>query len=300
VPGLSRGSDNLKGIAAMLVAVAAFSGLDTLLKMFSQHYPPMQVTAMRGAASIPFLLLHVAVTASFRDLRPVRYRFHVLRGLLALVTMVAFIYAVRVLSLADAYSIFLAAPLLITALSVPLLREHIGWHQWGAICVGLAGVLIMLRPSASSVITIGALAAFIAATTYALGAITVRAMASTETTVSTVFWTIAFLTLFSAAIAFPEWQPLRREHFLWLLGVGIFGTIGQHMLTAAFRSAPPPVVAPFEYTALLWGIAIDWTIWSVLPSNRVYLGGGVVIVSGLYLIWRERQAYLAAQAVTPR
>src|SRR5262245_31307123 len=101
----------------MLIAAAAFSGLDALLKIFSQHYPPMQVAALRGAASIPFLLLHVALTGRFRDLRPVRYGFHILRGTLALITMVAFVYAVRVLSLADTYSIFLAAPLLITALS---------------------------------------------------------------------------------------------------------------------------------------------------------------------------------------
>ena len=72
------------------------------------------------------------------------------------------------------------------------------------------------------------------------------------------------------------------------MALGVFGAIGQHLLTDAFRSAPPSVVAPFEYTALLWGILIDWTVWNVLPATRVYVGGGIVIASGLYLIWHER------------
>ncbi len=284
----------------MLAAVGAFACMDALLKAFSQHYPPMQVAAMRGAASLPFMLLGVGLFARFRDLKPVKVHMHLVRGALTLVVMGAFIYSVRVLSLADAYSIFLAAPLIVTALSVPLLGEHVGWRRWVAICVGLTGVLVMLRPSASSLVTVGALAALVAAVAYALNAITLRVITRSDTTVSVAFWTVALMTLFAGIAAAPAWVPFNPDHWLGLLGLGLFGAIGAQMLTEAFRSAPASVVAPFEYTALLWGIGIDWVVWNQLPSARVYVGGGLVIASGLYLIWRESSRAVAAQAARAR
>src|SRR5207248_1938306 len=205
----------LRAIASMIAAVAAFSLMDALLKGLSVRYPPMQVAVLRGVASMPFMLLPLLLTGKWGELKPRRFAMHLLRGVLSVVVLGGFIYAVRVLSLANAYAVFLSAPLLVTAFSVPLLKERADARHWSAILVGLAGVLTMLRPSASGLVTWGAL--------------------------------------------------------------------------AAFRSAPPSLVAPFEYTALLWGIAIDRLVWHVLPPVRVCLGGGLVIASGLYLIWRERQ-----------
>src|SRR5438128_1955270 len=124
---------------------------------------------------------------------------------------------------------------------------------------------------------------------YALSAIAVRVLTRTDTTASVIFWTVGLMTVFATAAAAPVWVPLERSHWPWLLALGVLAAIGQYLLTEAFRSAPPSLVAPFEYTALLWGIAIDRLVWHVLPPLRVCLGGGLVIASGLYLIWRERQ-----------
>src|SRR6266403_505332 len=136
----------LRAIALMIAAVAVFSGMDALLKLLSAHYPPMEVTVLRGAASLPFMLLPLLFTGRWRDLRIRRFPMHVLRGLLGVVALGGFIYAVRVLSLANAYAVFLSAPLIVTALSVPLLKEHADARNWAAIFLGLAGVLTMLRP----------------------------------------------------------------------------------------------------------------------------------------------------------
>ncbi len=271
----------------MIAAVAAFAGMDALLKVFSSSYPPIEVAALRGAASLPFLVVPLLLTGRLRALRPNRFGMHLLRGALMVGVICGFVYSVRVLSLADAYSIFLAAPLIVTALSAPLLKEHVDWRNWLVILAGLAGVLTMLRPSASALATLGALAAFLSATAYALGAIALRIVTRTDSTPSIVFWTITLMTGFTAAIALPGWVPLHPQHWPLLAAMGVLGAIGQSLLTEAFRSAPPSIVAPFEYTALLWGIGIDWTFWNVLPSGRVLLGGGIVIASGLYLIWRE-------------
>lgn len=288
----------LKAIALMLIAVAAFSGMDTLLKLLSQHYPPMEVVALRGLSAMPFMLLPLLVMGRLTDLKPVRIGMHLMRGILMLFVLVAFVYAVRALSLADAYAIFLAAPLIVTALSVPLLGEHVGWRRWVAICVGLVGVITMLHPSASSLVSLGAVAALLSATGYAFNAIALRVITRTDTTASVVFWMIGLMTVLAICIAAPRWMPIRTEDWPLLAAIGVFSAIAQHLLTEAFRNAPPSVVAPFEYTALLWGILIDRTVWGVLPTSRVYVGGGIVIASGLYLIWREhrtRSAPIAAE-----
>jgi drug/metabolite transporter (DMT)-like permease len=272
----------------MIAAVAAFSMMDALLKLLAARYPPMQVAALRGATSLPFTLLPVLVAGRLRDLVPRRWPMHLLRGCLSVLVLGGFIYSVRVLSLANAYSVFLSAPLIVAALSVPLLGERVDRRNWVAILVGLGGVLAMLRPTASGLGSFGALAALVGATAYACSALAVRVLTRTDTTVSVVFWTVGLMTVFAGAIAAPGWVAIAHADWKWLLGLGVLAAIGQYLLTEAFRSAPPSVVVPFEYTALLWGVAIDRVVWHVVPSMRVWCGGGIVIGSGLYLIWRER------------
>src|SRR6202008_2821837 len=155
----------------MIAAVAVFSFMDGVLKFFAMRYPPMEVAALRGATSLPFTLAPVLIAGRLRVLVPRRWPMHLLRGVLSVVVLGGFIYAVRVLSLANAYSVFLSAPLIVAALSVPLLGERVDRRNWTAILVRLPGVLTMLRPSASGLSTLGALAALVGATAYALSAI---------------------------------------------------------------------------------------------------------------------------------
>jgi len=285
----------VRAITLMIASVAAFSLMDGLLKFLAGRYPPMQVAALRGAASLPFTVLPLLLARRMRDLVPRRWPMHLLRAALYVVTLVGFIYAIRALSLANAYAVFLSAPLLVAALSAPLLKEQVSWRHWIAILLGLAGVLVMLRPSASGMASLGALAAFVGACAYALNAIAVRVLTRTDTTVSVVFWTISLMTVLAALLAAPGWVPIQPAHWKLLVALGLLAATAQYLFTEAFRSAPPAVVAPFEYTSLLWGIAIDRLVWQVLPSARVCLGGSIVIASGLYLIWRERAEMPASE-----
>ena len=286
-------SARLRAITLMLMAVAAFAAMDALLKYFATRYPAMEIACLRGLASLPFMALPAVMRGQYRDLLPGRLGMHLLRGALMVVMLAGFLYAVRTLSLASAYSIFLAEPLIVTALSGPLLGERVGWRNWVAIGIGLAGVVVILRPSASSFITVGALAALVAAIAYALSVMALRVIAHTDSTTAVVMWTVGLMTVMTGIIAVPGWVAVEPQHFKWLIALGVCGAIGQLLLTEAFRSAPPAVVAPFEYTALLWGILIDWTVWGVLPASRVYVGGGIVMASGLYLIWHEHSQQLA-------
>lgn len=280
---------NLKGILAMTLAVAAFAAMDAQLKLLAAHYPPMQVSFLRGATSLPFILLPLLLRGRLGRLRPVNLPLHALRGVLAVLMLTSFVYAVRESSLAVTYSIFMFAPLLIVALSIPFLGERVSRAQWVAIAVGLAGVLLMLRPRGGQWVSTASLAAVVAMSCYALAAVSLRLLARTDTTESMVFSFTAALAVGAGLLALPLWQDLRLEHGWLLLGVGLTGTLGQQLITEAFRAAPASVVAPFEYTALIWGVGLDLVIWNVLPDGVTVLGGAIVAGAGLYLLARERR-----------
>jgi drug/metabolite transporter (DMT)-like permease len=286
---------NLRGILSMLAAVTTFSVMDVLLKTLSEDYPAMQVTFLRGVASLPLLLGANAVFGRARDLLPNRWHLHVLRGFLSVGVLWFFVYAVSQLSLANAYSIFMSAPLLITALSVPMLRERVGWQQWLAVFVGLTGVIIVLKPTGAGLVTIGGLAALASAVGYALNAITIRILTRTDSSASTVFWSLFFMSIISGIAAGVHWVPVQWDHWSLIVGLGISGALGQYFITEAFRLAPPPVVAPLEYTALAWGMMFDWLLWATAPGLRMLTGAFVIVASGIYVIHRERFASAALQ-----
>jgi drug/metabolite transporter (DMT)-like permease len=286
---------NVRGILAMLAAVTTFSVMDTLLKRLSADFPAMQVTFLRGAAALPFLLAANAVFGRWRDLRPKRWGLHVLRGFLSVAVLWFFVYAVSQLSLANAYSIFMSAPLLITALSVPMLGERVGWQQWLAVFVGLVGVMIVLKPSGSGLVTLGGIAALASAIGYALNAITVSIITRTDSSAATVFWALFFVTIIGGAASSARWVPVPWDHWPLIVGLGISGALGQYFFTEAFRLAPPPVIAPLEYTALAWGMLFDWLLWATAPGLRMLTGAFIIVASGIYVIHRERLASVALQ-----
>lgn len=284
----------MRALVSMTAAVAAFAGIDALLKLLVGSYPPMQVAALRGATALPFLLLPLALTGRLHLLRPHRLSMHLLRGALWVLVLGGFVYAMQSLSLANAYAVFLSAPLIMTALAVPILKERAAPHSWVAIGVGLLGVVIILRPD-RGLVSIGLLAALASAVGYALSCLAVRVLTRTDSTASVVVWAIAVMTLLAGLVALPHWVPLQPRHLPWLAALGVLAAIGSYLVTDAFRHAPAAVVAPLEYTSLLWGVLIDRLVWHVLPAPRVLLGGGIIIAGGLYLIWQERRGVVAAQ-----
>jgi drug/metabolite transporter (DMT)-like permease len=294
-------SSNLRAILIMLFAVAAFALMDAMLKLLAPHYPAFEVAALRGASSLPFVLAWALLTVGPRALLRVRWPLHLLRGVLAVSMMGTFIYALARMPLSTAYTVFFVAPLVITALSVPILGERVGPRRWSAIAVGLLGVLVVLRPTGEGLISLAGLGVFGAAVGYSVSAITVRVLSRTDSTQAMVFWMLTMMAVGSAALAWPAWQPVRSEHWLLIAGIGLAGALGQYAITEAFSRGEASVVAPFEYTALAWGLTLDLTLWGVLPDRITWIGAAIIIGSGLYLIRRERVvADAGAQPVAPR
>lgn len=272
----------------MLAAVGLFAVVDVALKVLVQWYPPMQVSFLRAATSLPVVLLPLLFDRHWRELRTLRPGFHLLRGLLGVASLLAYVQALRYLSLSNMYAIFLSAPLMVAALSVVLLKERVDWHRWLGIGAGLLGVLIILRPGAGA-IGLGGLAALTAALCYALIAISMRALGRTDTTASMVWWYLVAMAIVTGVLAAPGWVALDFGHAFWIVLLGVVGAAARRTLTEAFRYAPASAVAPFEYTSLLWGVGFDLVLWGVLPSSLVLAGGAVVIGGGLYVIHCERR-----------
>lgn len=280
----------------MIVAVGSLSLLDAGMKVLSSSYAPLQVAALRGMASLPFVLLWVALTGGFRQLFRIRLPLHLLRGALGIFMLVAFVYAVRVLPLSEAYSIFFVAPLLITAFAVPFLGERVGWRRWAAIGVGLGAVLYVMHPTGAGVITTAGLAVFLAAVGYALSAITVRVLGRTDSTQSMVFWLMFFVATGAGLLSLPSWKPIEPRHWIVIAGIAVTGSIGQWAITEAFSMAEASFIAPFEYTALAWGVVLDLVLWQTVPGARTLIGATVIIASGVYLIRSERAEWKALEA----
>lgn len=285
---MTQHPSNLRGIVAMLLAVGLFSLMDGGLKHLASHYPPMQVAAIRGWSALPLVLLWVWATGAVATLWRVRWGLHLLRAGLSIAMLSCFAYALARMPMTGAYTLFFVAPLLITALSVPLLREKVGPRRWTAIAVGLLGVLVVMRPTGEGVFTWAGLAVLVAATGYALSAIMVRVLHRTDSSQSMVFWMISMTALGAGVLALPGWVPLRADDAWVIAGVGLTGFLGQVAITEAFRLGEASIVAPFEYSALAWGLCLDLLVWQVLPDGWTFAGAGIIVASGLYLIRRER------------
>lgn len=272
----------------MLLAVGLFSLMDAGLKLLSPHYPPLQIAALRGLASLPWVLAWAATTVGLRSLVRARWSLHLLRGLLGIGMMVGFVFGLRTLPLSTAYAITFVAPLLITAMSGPILHEHVGPRRWFAIAIGLIGVLVVLRPSGAGMASLGGLALLLAAFAYAASAITVRVLARTDSNQSMVVWLMVSVGVGAAAFAAPQWIAVRSQDWIVVAGIGIVGALGQVTITDAFRRGQASLIAPLEYTALAWGVGLDLLIWHVLPDAITWLGAAIIVASGLYLLRRER------------
>ncbi len=272
----------------MLVAVALFALMDAGLKLLSPHYPALQVAMLRGASALPLVLAWALLSADPRSLVRVHWRLHLLRGVLGVGMMFGFVYGLRTLPLSTAYAITFVSPLLVTAMAVPLLGEKAGPGRWIAIGIGLAGVLVILRPTGASMLTLGGLAILLATLCWAVSAITVRMLAQRDSTQAMVFWFMAILTLGAGAMSFHEWLPIRGEHIWVIAGIGVTGTLAQIALTEAFRRGEASLIAPLEYTALIWGVMLDIALWGVLPDALTWLGAAIIVASGLYLLRREK------------
>ena len=274
------------GIVMMLTGIAAFAVMDATIKWLTADYPVSQVVALRSWFGLPLLCWFALRGGGLITLATRRPLVHFGRYLLVLGLSFSFFWALSQMKLVDAIAISFAAPIFITALSVPLLKESVGWHRWFAIGIGFCGVLVMLRPGVgvfqwAGLVVIGSVVF------YSLLMITTRAHKSTEHTAALMLYPQLGMSLTGIIFAPFFWvTPTPGDLGLFALA-GMFGSVGIMCLTHAFRLGPAAVISPFEYSALIWATLIGYLVWGELPDAYTIVGAVIVISSGLYIIYRE-------------
>ena len=274
------------GIALMLAGIAGFAVMDATIKWLVADYHVVQVAALRSWFGLPLICLVALRGGGLRSLRTSRPLAHVGRYLLVLGLTLTFFWGLSQLKLVDAIAISFAAPIFITALSVPLLGEPVGLHRWLAVGAGFVGVLVMLRPGAgvfqwASIVVLGSVVF------YALLMITTRAFKSTESSASLMLYPQLGMSLTGILVAPFFWVPPSLTDLGLFAVAGLFGSVGIMCITNAFRLAPAALITPFEYSSLLWATLLGFLLWGDLPDSFTLAGAAIVIASGLYIIYRE-------------
>lgn len=273
----------------MCAGVASLCVSDAIGKTLTETYTPVQILFLRNVIALPFAILIALNMGGPAALRSAKPAAHVLRGVIWVIAATLFFTGLSLLGLAEATTLVFVAPVFVTAISALVLREQVGWRRWAAVLAGFAGVLIVVRPGAA---TFQPAALFPVATAffYALLMISARWVDPRESVWTMMLYLVGFGALF-AGLAMPfVWVAPQGEHAWLFLGIALFGTAGITMMTQAFRFAPAAVVAPFDYTALIWATLLGWLIWGEIPDAATYAGAAVIIASGLYIVLRERRA----------
>lgn len=280
-------SNAVLGIGLMLAGVFLFSVNDVMGKWLVATYSVGQVLLIRSIAALILLLPFVwsAGWASFRYAPCPGLQ--LLRVVLGSCEVGLFYWAVVYLPLADVVTYYLAGPIYVTALSAILLREHVGWRRWTAVCVGFAGVLIALQPS-SSTITWPALIALTGSVVYALLLVTTRALRGTSDLVliSTQVLTTLVLGALTAWIGWVTPSP-RDLALLCILGVVAMGAL--ICINRSLKLAPASVVVPYQYTLIVWAVILGYIAFGDRPQMHTLLGAGIITGAGLFIFLREQR-----------
>jgi drug/metabolite transporter (DMT)-like permease len=281
------GIDDVRlGILYMVASVFLFSIQNAIGKWLAQSYPiPMLVFFRSAVALIPSFLL-VFRAGGLGVMRTNRLGAQFGRAAIWGASNVASFFAYHLLPLADAVALTFAAPIFLTALSWPILKERVGKERWIAVGAGFAGVLVMAHPSGAGS-TLGMANAILCALCNAVGTLTVRGLTRTDHSASIVTWTAIFMTAGALPVLPFFWVTPAPVDFLLFCSIGLIGGVSQYWTTLALYHAPAAAVSPFNYTALIWASVIGFAVWGELPTVPMIVGAAIVTLTGLYLLRHE-------------
>lgn len=283
---MALNASNLKGVGFALAGFAIFASHDAVIKHLGGTYAPFQILFFSALMGFPFATLMLMSDSRAGTLRPVHPWWITVRTAATVLTGVSAFYAFSVLPLAQVYAFIFAAPLLITVFSIPILGEKVGVHRWAAVALGLAGVLIVLRPGTAA-FTLGHLAGLGAALGSALAAVITRRIGADERSAVMMLYPMLANVVVMAAVLPFVYKPMPAEH-LGLLGiVSFFGFLGALAIIAAYKSGDAAVVAPMQYSQIIWAALFGLFLFNEVPDQNTWIGVAVIVTAGLYVVVRE-------------
>ena len=301
----------IRGIAYLLIALFIFAAQDAVVKYLTQEHEVLQILTWRMLVVVLIIGCIAQLKLGWQFLKTNVRPLMLLRGSLAFAAFSNYYFALSSMPLGDAATVLMTAPLFVTALSVPLLGEQVGIRRWLAVIIGFAAVVFMLNPGSSLFRTV-ALLPLASALFYSFIPILTRKIDSKEHTLTITFYTaLSYATLcvvMSAVIhlwpATPQdagiwatvaqpWSPLNAQGWMLILLSSVMFAAGILCVTAAYRAAEVSVLAPFEYSYLLWATMIGFVVFSDVPTLRTWVAGFIIAGSGIYITLRERSAAVA-------
>jgi len=277
----------LKGILFMLGAASAFPFLNATAKYLSQDYPTPEVIWARSLGHLIFVAAMFMPRRGLGLFATGHLNFQLARSLLLLASTACFFTAISFIPLADASAVSFTGPLLVAALSVPVLHERVGMSRWLAIAAGFAGALIVIRPGAG-VAHWGSLLVLGSALFYALYQVLTRIVGASDAPETSVSYSALVGTVVMCAAVPFFWQPPQSLPVLALFcALGVFGGLGHYFVARAYQWGPASVLSPFNYAQLLGAVALGYAVFGDVPSAWTLGGSAVIIASGVYIALSE-------------
>jgi drug/metabolite transporter (DMT)-like permease len=283
----------LLGILLKLISALAFTVMAAEMKIVSARYPIGEIVFFRSLFALVPLLVWLAWQGHLIDsIRTRNPKGHLVRGAIGCCGMFSGFAALSLLPLPDAVALGYAVPLIVVALAGFLLKEKVGAYRWSAVAIGFVGVVIMLAPqigqaTADATYTLGAGIALFASFCNAGAVIQVRRLTETEETGAIVLYFSLLTTVMGLATIVFGWRMPDLMDGILLVSIGVLGGIGQILVTQSYRYADTSVIAPFEYTTMIWALLIGWFLFGDLPSVAVLVGAAIVAVAGVLVLWGE-------------
>jgi len=275
-----------RGITCQITAIFLFSIMGVLVKGLGDAYPTSQIIFFRSLPALIPLLLYLPNQGGWRALLTKRPDLQFLRATMGVASMFTGFYALAHMDFASYVTISYSAPLFGTLLAIPFLGEKVGVRRIVAVLIGFSGVLLAAAPDGSG-ISIYAVLALVAAMAYGSIMVVMRKLGGIDSSAATVFYfTVA--GVISGGVLMPfEWVTPDPMDLALLAGVGVIGGVAQIFMTEAFRQAPTAVVAPFDYTAMVWAVILGFLVFDSMPSFQVLCGAGIIGCAGLFILYRE-------------
>lgn len=298
-----HGGDHGRSVVMALAAAACVAGVAALVKWTAARgVPVMEILFFRNLFAFLPLAVWLSCTGGWGALRTARPLGHLARSAIGIGGTICAFSAVAVLPLAEATGLSFTAPLFMAALSALVLGERVGWHRWAAVAVGFAGVVVMTGPSLAAISPRGALLALGGALGAAGAMIAIRKIGCTERSSTIVFYFTLLGVLVGGISLLFEWRTPDAQSVAALAAAGMLGGVGQLLMTGAVRRARLAVIAPFDYSQLIWAGGIGFLIWDEAPGPRTLAGSAIIAGCGLYVLLRELRAqrkYAAVYASAP-
>ena len=276
----------LTGITYMIATVFLLSVSDAAAKWLAPHYSAVQIVCIRALLGVGPALCLVLWNEGRRGLMTSHLVAHAVRSILMLLSWLLFIIAIRSMPLANAYTIVFGAPLFMTLFGRIFLAEAVSRPRWVAVIGGFIGVLIVVSP-ASMGLSPAALIALLAALVWAVTSIVARRLSQQEPSTRILFYYMAISVIATVPFAASTWTPIAFGHLPVFAVTGIVGVTAHWLLAQAFRYGEVSLIAPFEYTGLVWAMVLGYWLWGDVPTSAVLLGGLLIIASGIYMVRHE-------------